>query len=207
MTDNTSLYAGNYRGAILPVTCILNEGAPTVGTSYDQAGLSQKTLTWADELYEGDIIAIANDSDITYVATEGSPVVERPQNGETLVLGRIVSTPKLEKFPAASADANTLAERLAGGYFRTANIEFFGVTQVLKAEVMCDGSNPTVPGVGVTIKFNITSGGVKHTLCFDSAASGGVGVIPFHYVPAGTNGDLYNCLVGLTGFLIAVTGA
>ena len=207
MTDNRSTVAGDYRAAILPITCILNEGTATVGTSYDQAGLSQKTLTWGAELYEDDIVAICNDTGCTYVATGGSPVVEAPVNGETLVLGRIVSTPKLEAFPAATASADTLAERLAGGYFRTALVEFFGLTQIMKAEVMCDGSHPTVPGDGTTIKMNMASSAANHKLYFDSAASGGVGVIPFHYVPAGTDADLYSCLVGLIGLLISVTGA
>jgi hypothetical protein len=41
----------------------------------------------------------------------------------------------------------------------------------------------------------------------DSAASGGTGLIPFHYVAAGTDGDTSSCLVGVTGLITAVTGA
>lgn len=208
MTDNTSSIAGNYAGGIV-ITCILDEGAPTVSsTSYDQLGQSAKGLTWASELAENDIVAISNDTANTYAATGGLPVVEKPVNTETLVIGQIVGTPRLMAFPAASADADTLAERLAGKYYRVANVMIFGgITAVREATIMCDGSNACVPGVGTTLKYNITSGATNHELSFDSAASGGVGVIPFHYVPAGSDGDTYTCLVGITGLLLAVTGA
>jgi len=207
MTDFSSTFAGKYRAGILPITCILNEGAPTVVRAYDQAGYWQQTLTWASELYENDVVAIANDADVTFVATDGTAVLEKAVDSESLVVGRIVSLPKINKFPVQTSDASSLALRLAGGYFRTANIEFFAFDQVLKATVMADGTHPTLPGVGATLKFNMTSSYSKHSLCFDSAASGGVGVVPFHYVPAGVDGDLYSCLVGLNGPLASVTGA
>ena len=208
MADNTSSIAGNYPGGIV-VTCILDEGAPTVAsTSYDQLGQSAKGLTWASELAEGDMVAISNDTAGTYVACEGLPLVEKAVDGETLVIGQIVGTPRLMAFPAASADANTLAERLAGKYYRVANVKLMGgITAIQEGVVMCDGTNACVQGVGATLKLNITSTYANHKLTFDSAASGGVGVIPFHYVPAGTDGDTYSCLVGITGMLIAATGA
>lgn len=209
MTDNVSTIAGNFPGFNgTKITCILNEGAPTVGTSYDQNGRSMATLTWATELAEGDFVALDNATDNTYVATDGAPVVEKAQNGETLVIGKIIGTPKLVRFPANSAAANDLSERLAGGYYRVANVQLLGgIQMVAKAEVMCDGSHACVPGVGATLKFNITSSYAQHKLCFDSDTSGGVGVIPLHYVPAGTDGDTYSCLVGITGMFLAVTGA
>ena len=110
--------------------------------------------------------------------------------------------------PAASADADTLTERFAGKYYRVAIVEFYGgITKLKDAEIMCNGSNACVQGVGTTLKYNITSGSADHDLCFDSEASGGTGVIPFHYVAAGTDGDTYTALVGITGLLTAATGA
>lgn len=212
MTDARSTIAGSYPGPNnCKITCILDEGTGTVSsTVYDQTGLSAKGLTWGSELEEGDYVALSNDTANTFVATGGVPVVEMAQNGETLVIGKIISTPKLNKFPPTTASADTLAERLAAGYYRTAVVEILGgVTKIEKATVMCDGSNACVPGVGSTLKFNITSGYATTGagLQFDSASSGGVGVIPFHYCPAGTDGDLYSCLVGITALMIAVTGA
>ena len=207
--DNTSKIAGDYPGG-LRLTCILDEGAPTIVTSFDQMGLEATSYTFATPLEEGDVVALSNDSANTYVACGGIPVVEKPANGETLVFGRIVSTPQLQAMPAADADADTLAERLSGEYYRIADVEIWaGITKITKATVMANGTNATVPGVGATLKFNITSGysATDQGLQFDSAASAGVGVIPFHAVPAGTDGDLYSCLVGITGPMIAITGA
>lgn len=207
MTDGTSTIAGNYPGGIR-IKCVLNEGAPTVNArTYSPAGLYSSSLTWASEIYENDIVALANDSDCTYTATGGIPVVEAPVNAETLVIGQIVSTPKTQRTPSTSAAGDSLAKRLAGKYHRTAIIELWaGITKVVDAEVMCNGTNACVPGVGTTLNFNMAASAANHGLCFDSAAANGVGVIPFHYVAAGTDGDTYTILCGITGPLYSVTG-
>lgn len=209
MTDNTSSIAGNYEGG-LKITCILDEGAPTIVESFDQMGLKATSYTFATPLAFGDVVAISNDTAGTYAACGGLPLVEKPANGETLVIGRIISAPKLQTMASADAAADTLAERLAGDYYRTAVVEIWGgITKIMEATVMQDGSNACVQGVGSTLKFNITSGYATDdaALQLDSVASGGVGVIPFHYAAAGTDGDTITVLVGLTGMLIAVTGA
>ncbi len=211
MTDNTDTVSGNYPGGIR-LTCILDEGAPTVSASaMNAAGTYENTWSWATPLEEGDVVAISNDVANTWAATGGIPLVEKPVNAETFVIGQVISAPRLMKSPTTTdADTNTLAERLAGKYYRTAVVEIWGgITKVMKAVVMHDGTNATTPGDGTTLKFNITSGysATSQGLQFDSAASGGVGVIPFHYVAAGTDGDLSNCLVGITGPMIAATGA
>ena len=111
--------------------------------------------------------------------------------------------------PATDAAANDLDERLDGKYYRCANVEIMGgITSIQEATVMCDGGNATAPGVGTTLKFNITSGyAANGKLQFDTASSGGTGVIPFHTVPTGTDADTYTCLVGITGLMTSVTGA
>jgi len=206
MTDNTSTIAGNYPGGIR-ITCILDEGAPTVSTNtYDRAGLSQTALTWASELKEGDLVAISNDTAGTYAACNGIPLVEVPQNGETLVIGRIVSPPRLMKFPATSSEADTLAKRLSGKYYRTALVELWGgITKIMAATFVCNGTNACVQGVGATLKLGISASVAAGNLVFGAAASGGAGVIPFHYAPAGTSGDTYTVLVGITDLMTAQT--
>ena len=207
MTDNTSDYAGNYPGGIR-ITCILDEGAPTVASSsYDQLGRSQKTLTWASELAEGDIVAISNDTACTFDACNGIPCVEKAVDGETLIIGQIVSTPRLLQFPATSAAAETLAKRLAGKYYRVAVVEVWAFNKIIEGVFMCDGSNAQSPGVATKLKFNITSGYTNHGLYFDGSGSGGVNAVPLHYIPAGTDGDLYTSLYGIQGLMIAQTGA
>jgi hypothetical protein len=208
MTDGRSNIAGQYgpRGPVL--TCILDEGAITVTSgAYDSMGESQTVYTLESQLYEHDWVAISNDTAATFTACLGLPLVEKGVDGETLMVGRIVSVPEWESKPASSAAADTLAKRLAGQYYRTARVEFVAFLSVQKATVMCDGSHACVQGVGSTLKFNITGGYADHVLSFDSVASGGVGVVPLHYVAPGTDGDEYNILVGITGMLTAATGA
>jgi len=206
MTDNTSDYAGNYPGGIR-ITCILEEGAPTVGTSTDQYGQTQKSLTWAAGLAEGDVVAICNDTACTFSACGGIPCVEKAVDGETLVVGQIVGTPRLIQFPATTAAADSLAKRLAGKYHRVAVVELWAFNKVIEGTFMCDGTNAQVPGVATKLKFNITSAYTDHALVFDGSGSGGVNAVPLHYVPAGTDGDLYTSLYGINGLMIAITGA
>lgn len=205
-----SAIAGNYGGGI-PVTCILDEGAPTVtdsGTYFGQTGETEKVLTWTTPLKENDWVAISNDTGNTFIACGGIPVVERPVNGEVLVIGRIVSKPELQRMPADTAAANLLSERLAGDYYRTAVVEIFGgITAIMKARVMCDGTNTIVPGVATYLELNIAGMVADHELAFDmDGTDSGVGVIPFHDVPNAADGTEYSCLVGITGLMIAVTG-
>jgi hypothetical protein len=211
MTDNTSAIAGSYAGSGPVIECILDEGAPTyAATSIGQNGMLLKTATFASQIEEGMVVALSNDTANTYAATEGMPVVEKAANGESLVIGQIVSTPELKRFPSSTdADDDTLAERLAGKYYRTALVELHVPGRVVKAEIMQDGSNALVPGVATTLNFNITSAYTSGNrgYYFDSAKANGVGCIPMHYVAAGSNGDTASALVLLTGLLYAATGA
>ncbi len=207
MTDNTSSIAGDYPGGIR-ITCILDEGAPTIADSFDSTGLEATAYTYATPLKEGDIVALSNDTGCTYALTGGNVVVERPVDGETLVIGQIVSTPKLRTMAANDAAANTLAERLAGDFFRTANVEIWGgITKVVAANVMQDGSNAVVVGQSTILHFNIVRTTALHELCFDAEGSGGVGVVAMSYCAAGTDADTLTCLVGINGVMDAATGA
>lgn len=209
MTDYQSTIAGTYAGKGPIVECILDEGAPTRANAMMATGETLTVITWASGLEEGQVVALSNDTANTYAATEGAPVVERAVNTETLVIGEIVSTPQLKGFPPTDASADTLAERLAAKYYRTALVEIHIPGRLVAAQVMANGTNATVPGVGTTLNANMAK---MYTTTyrgyfFDSAAANGTGVIPMHYVPAGVDGDLYTCLCLLTGPLYSVTGA
>jgi hypothetical protein len=212
MTDNQSTIAGDYRGKGPVIECILDEGAPTVSDGAFMATgetLRVATFSASYNLEEGQVVAISNDTENTYAATEGMPVMERAVNAEALVLGKIVSKPGWKVMPATTAAAATLALRLAGKYYRTALVEIQIPGKLAAAQVMCDGTHACAPGVGATLKANITkmytSGNDGYF--FDSEASGGTGVIPLHYAPAGTDGDLYTVLCLVYGLLTAATGA
>lgn len=207
MADNTDSIAGDYPGGIR-ITCILDEGAPTIVDSFDAMGREATGYTFATPLKEGDIVALSNDTGCTYALTKGSIVVETPVDGETLVIGQIVSTPKLNTMAANDAAADTLAERLAGDFFRTANVELWGgITKVVAANVMQNGANAVVVGQSTILHQNITRTTALHELCFDAEASGGVGVVAMNYCAAGTDADTLTCLVGINGVMDAATGA
>jgi hypothetical protein len=214
MTDSTTTVAGNYPFKGPVITCILDEGAPTYsdsGVYFDQTGTTSKVITFASPLARGNLVAISNDTACTYAATGGKPVMERAVSGETFVIGLITSEPKLKNFPASSAAADTLAERLSGGYYRTANVAILGgITAVMKAEVYLDGSNGFTVGQSTTLKHNLTGDYADDNtveIQLITAASGGVGIFAFHYGPSGSAGDTINCLVGINAPITSLTGA
>jgi hypothetical protein len=211
MTDNQSNIAGDYKGAGNEIVCILDEGAITVSeVAFGPEGSMRVCVPSASYvLEEGQEVALSNDVLALYSSTEGMPIVERAVNAEVLVIGKIVGTPSWVVQPATSAAADTLTERLSGKYYRVALVRFNIPGEIVAAQVMCDGTHATVPGDGSTLKANITQMyTAKHRgVYFDSVASGGTGVIPLHYVPAGTDGDLHTCLCLITGLLTALTGA
>lgn len=207
MTDNTSAIAGNYPGGLKQL-CILNEGAPTVQTAthFDQVGKSMTVVTWTTELVEGDVVAIDQDTNNTFAAAGGIPVVDTPVTTEAFVVGRIISTPKLKAMPADTAAGDTWTKQLAGGYYRTAVVEIWGgITKIIKAQVTTAATHAIVPGVITLLNYDISESTADHELCFLEASANGVGAIPFHYVEASASAHEYSCLVGITGLMYAVT--
>ncbi len=214
MTDGTNNIAGMFAHRGPEPTVILNEGAPTVtasGSYFGGEGQTEKVLTWADQIAEGNLVALVVETDNTWAATDGVLMVEKPTTTEAFVVGRVSSTPKLVTMPATTAAGNTLAKRLAGGYYRTAEIELMaGVTAVLKAEVTADAATtPTTVGATTLLKHNLTSDyadddTTEIKLIADS--SGGTGLIAFHYCANTASADVTNCLVGVTGLMTSITG-
>lgn len=210
MTDNTSDIAGNY-GQGQTITCILSEGDITMSVGIDEYGGERNQYAFSAGLAEGDLVALDNSTSNTFAATGGLLLVERAQNGEGLVIGKIVGTPTALKVSPATAAiataANTVALRLAGKYYRKARVEImsFPIGAIKKFTVYSNGSNATVPGVGTTLKVSIAGTYANHGNYLDSAASGGTGIIPLHAVPAGTDGDTCDILAVITGLMTAVT--
>lgn len=214
MTDSTDNIAGHYKHHGPIITCILDEGAPTVtasGSLFDDHNTTARSLLWASQLARGNMVAISNDTVCTWAATGGLPVMEQAVSGEILVIGRIVTAPKLVAFPTTSGVADSLTKRLAAGYFRTALVEIYGgITAILKAEVYLDGSYGFEVGQTAKLKHNLTGDYADDNtieIQLVTAASGGVGIFAFHYGADGTAGDQLNCLVGINAPAISLTGA
>lgn len=214
MTDSTDNIAGQrgHKGHI--ITCILDEGAPTYaasGVTLDELGQTSKTNAFASPLARGNMVAISNDVACTWAATDGVPVMERAVNGETFVIGRIIDEPTLVNFAPSSAAADTLAERLTGGYFRTANVEIYGgITSILKAEVYLDGTYGFEVGQTAKLKHNLTGDYADDNtieIQLVTCQNGGVGIFSFHYAADAEVGDTVNALVGINAPIISLTGA
>lgn len=214
MADTSDTIAGNYptRGPILP--CILDEGAPTVtatGTVLNMANVTSKVLTWATPLARGNMVAISNDVACTWEKTGGIPVMERAINGETFVIGKIVSTPDEFEIPDDTAAGDSLAKRLAAGIYRTALVEIYGgITCIQKAEVYLDGTYGFTVGQCTTLKHNLTGDYADDNTMevqLVTCQNGGVGIFAFHYGADADAGDILNCLVGINAPIISLTGA
>lgn len=210
MTDNTDRYAGEYVNSWNRYTCILDEGAYTPADTYDSTGRLRKGGTFASPVAVGDAVALSTDTGATHAACKGLVLVTRPSNGTALIIGKVVEIKKFGNYPSTAAKADTLAERLAGGYYNKAIVEFNIPAKVETVTVKCDGSHAVTPGTGTTLKYGITDSVAalaynQGKIIYDVVASGGTGVIPLHYVPAGSSGDLYSCSVMYTGLPTAQT--
>ena len=207
MTDYTS-NLGSSRAPGPRETAILEEGAITITTGINGSGREETIYVGATPLSIGDPVAIVNSSENTYTATNGNILVERPVNAEGLVIGRVYSSQTaLKKNPATASAADTLAHRLSGNYHRLGDVEIFIPGIIKKITVAADGSHPIIPGVGTTIELDITKSVAAHKPIYTAAASGGTGIIPLHYVAAGSPGDLYTILAIFTGLQTSVTGS
>lgn len=212
MTDSTDNIAGHYPHHGPIITCILEEGNATVtatGTVFDAVGTTSAVVTVATPIARGNMVALSNDTDCTWAATDGIPVMERPVNAESLVIGQVISEPKWVNVPTTS---NTdLADRLSGSFFRIARVEIYaGINAILKAEVTMDGSAAVTVGQCNTLNHNITSDiADDDTIEIKLYANGtsGVGIVAFHYIAAGSAGDQVNCLVGINDMVYSATGA
>lgn len=198
-----STIAGEIGGGLL-ITCILNEGAPTVNSrAYNKGGSRVAVTTWANELYIGDVVALDNQSANTYVSCAGLPVVKVPVTTETLVFGQIMSEPQMVKAPANTAAGDSWAKQLAGQYYRIATIECWCAHSIQKAQVRTADAAAIIPGVGTAIYVDISLCTANHNLTVvDNAGAAGVGQFSLHYLAKLAAGD-YNILLAITGLMYA----
>lgn len=166
-----------HRTGLIVVTCILDEGAVTpasANTVLGTDGLLQPgyTFTVASQLSKGDYVEFKIDTGVTYAATHGRPVVTAVES-TTGVYGKIISEPqattKLTQL-TDSTDADTLADRLSGGYYRYAQVAIFA-----NACERCATDGSTIL-VGSDLKYDVSAG--QFTL---GAGSGEHGLISAHY--------------------------
>lgn len=184
-------------------TCILEEGAPTVGTGYTSTNLRLPVVTWAAELFKGEIVAIDTGTGNTHEATHGLPVVRAVVAGDTKIIGIIETEPKLQKRIPDTAAGSTLAKRLAGDYYRIATVRFFGVTNIGPATLKTANAAAIVPGVtGTLIVDASASKGGPNGIILNDVTTGGANIFSFH-AAAKETGATVSLLCGFTGPLTA----
>ena len=194
-TDRTSNIAGDLDASYFKMSCILEEGTLTVGTGYNIGGQKVTTVTPAAPIVKEDLIYLIPGEKNLYAETKGLPVVAKLAAG-TFYAGRVTSTPQWKVPPAASktftdCDNADWAAILAGNYYRTASVEFFGVTGAFKGTVTADGSNEVDIAAIIDLKWDVSLG------TFIPVASGGAGLLPMHYVPTGVSTDTYSIMIGV----------
>jgi len=200
-----SMIAGDFLGG-LPITCILDEGTPTVtDRTYGPGGTYETGMTFASELRVDDVVTLSGATSNTYAACKGMPVVETVSNGDDKVIGIITSTPMLVKMPATSTLGDSLTKRLAGQYYRVATVEVWGgITAIRTAHLKSLDAVAVVPGVLTTLDVDVSQSVADHDLVRnDIAAAAGRGFMPLHYAPKAA-ADV-TILVGIVGLGSATT--
>jgi len=213
--DYSSKYAGYYTALDNRYSCLLDEGAITVGWAKDETGRRRISLARAAEITEGMPVALKATSDCKYDDCKGLVVVTAPtaSNGDAAnIVGRVTTFEQEGQCrPATTAAADTLAKRIAGGFLRCAGVEFnFGI-KFEAIKVSCDGATEVKPGqvgylildISLTAQYGEPVYAVIALSSPGGALQGSSNVIPLHYIPAGTAGDIYTCMVVYTGPTIA----
>lgn len=194
-TDRTSDVAGDLTSARFKIPCILEEGAITVADGYNEVGQKVTTATPAAPIAVEDLVYLIPGVKNLGVETNLNPVVAKLAAG-TSYAGVVTSTPRWYNMPSETmaftdCDNADWASILSGKYYRMASVEFFGVTGAFEGTVTADGSNEVAIAAPGDLKWDVSLG------TFVPVGSGGAGLLPMHYVPAGVSTDTYSIMIGV----------
>jgi len=202
-----STISGEFGGGI-PITCILDEGAPTVtARTYGPSGTFEAGTVWgATELRKGDPVALSVETSNTYIACRGKPVVEQVSNGDNFVIGMITSEPQLIVTPPTTTAADDLTKRLAGKYYREATVEIWGgITAIRAARLVTADAVAVTPGGLTLLDLDVSESIADHDLVLNDIAGGaGAGYMPFHYQAKAAGADV-TILIGFVALGTAAT--
>lgn len=200
-----STIPGDFKGGI-NITCILDEGAPTIAARvFAKTGSYDAGFTLASEISVDSIVSLSSETDCTYAATQGLPVVERVTTTDQKVIGVVISEPRWVKIPVTTGGCDTLAKRLAGKWYRIATVEIWGgITKITSAKFTSAGTAAVVPGVPGTVTLDVSETLATGRLCLTDVANSGTGFVPLTYV-ASSGGVITSILVGINDLGTALT--
>ena len=195
-------------GGFIKITCILDEGGFTVNSPNTvisdggvlNAGYAYTFTTAASRLNKYDPVCLKINTGVTYAITEGRPVVCAPVADEG-IFGYVLTEPKamtaLTQLTSTVA-ADTLAERLAGRYYRYAQVVLF--CNMAEAKVT-DGSTILV---GSNLVYDASDEDYLVDATGDAGADGGdnMACVSAHYSATAEDNVL-----GLHGLHIVKTQA
>lgn len=196
-----------WEGGGVDYPCILNDGTLTITAGvYGPDGRTDTGIALGTPLYKDQYVTLDTDAANTYAATGGLPVVVG-LSAASLIIGKIISQPEFVVTPTSTS--STRATILANKWYRVATVRFFGVVGLTKATLVGANTANVVPGTAALLKIDdsasaaLAAAGSAETLSVYDVASGGTGLISFHYVAAGT--ATVSVLVGFTGGHAVVT--
>ena len=178
-----------YTGGGIKIPCILKEGNLTYGAKmHGPDGMSDAGVSIQYSIEKGDWVELSADAGNTYDATKGNPVVIPLATAGTVVMGQVVSEPTWVTVPGSSQ--TTWATMLAGGYYRVATVEFFGLSGVAKAVFKSTNTGAVTAGSVALLKVDVsetaalagTTAPIK--LAVSDVASGGMLLAFFYHAQA-----------------------
>jgi len=196
-----------YTGGGIKLPCIINDGTLTVASKvFGPDGYTDTGISLGTPLYKDQYVTLDTDAANTYAATGGLPVV-CGLSAASLIIGKIITEPKFVVTPTSTS--STRATILANKWYRVATVEFFGIMGVAKATLVGASTANVVPGTAALLQIDqsasdaLAAAESAETLSVYDVASGGTGLISFHYVASGS--ATVSILVGFTGGHAVVT--
>jgi len=145
------------RGAGVVVPCILEEGNITVysGKTLSDGAVrrAESHYAFASEIEKNDLVYVASDAAYTYDGCQGMPVVAKTSSTNG-IQGIVLDDPrKLVSRPATSAAADSVADRIAGKFYRVALVWFpaFAYTSQL-----ANAASPNI-SIGGALIYDVSS--------------------------------------------------
>jgi len=132
-------------------------------------------------------VEIYSDSALTYGACRGLPVL-REATAVNGFVGEIVTIEPAKNIPATEDEVTSLATMLSQDLLRRATVEIYGLQATMLRECLIpangEGALNIEPGASDKLAWDVSAGKWKYV------ASGGLGVVPMHYLAGSTSVDV-----------------